>query len=98
MKKLRLYRGINISLFNDTHTAAMCRKKHRSQLQRHHDSLLHKSHRDPLAYYTVSLEDMAETVKQHRETVRKAEANAEWNKKALIGTQNQVGPIMGVNE
>jgi len=97
VKKLHLYRGINISLFDDFHTATMARKKHRSQSQRRHDSLLYKSHRDPLTYYAKSLEDMTETVKQHRETARTAEADAESNKKALLHAQNQVGPPMGVN-
>ena len=68
------------------------RKKGRSELQHRHDLLLHKSCHDPNTYYTGPLEDMAKTVEQHRETARVAEADAEREKKVLVGTQNQVGP------
>ena len=82
------------SLFNDVYATTMYpkRKKGRSELQRRHDVLLHKSRHNPNAYYTGSLEDMAKTVEQYRETARVAEADAERGKKVLVGTQNQVGP------
>ena len=67
-------------------------KKGHSELQRRHDSLLHKSCYDPNVYYNASLEDMAKTVEQHRKTARVAEADAEHREKVLVGMQNQVGP------
>ena len=82
------------SLFDNIYATTMYpkRKKGRSELQRRHDLLLHKSRHDPNAYYTGSLEDMAKTVEQHRETVRVVKADAERGKKVIVGTQNQVGP------
>ena len=72
-------------------------KRGRSELQHHHDLLLHKSRRDPLAYYKASLEDMAETVKGHRETALAAEEGERHCKKVLAGAQNQVGHLSDMN-
>ena len=70
----------------------MCRqhKKRRSEAQRRHDTLLHKSRCDRAAYCVATLEGMTETVEQHRERARAAEADADHNKKALVAVQNQV--------
>jgi hypothetical protein len=69
------------------------RKKDRSELQHHHDLLLHKSRRDPLAYYQTSLGDVSETAKKYREMARAAEADATHSREALVDVQNQVGPL-----
>ena len=72
-------------------------RKRRSEAQRRHDTLLHKSHWDPVAYQAATLEDMSETIKEQRERACVAEADAERNKKALSNAQNQVGPLTGTN-
>jgi hypothetical protein len=71
------------------------RRKRRSEAQRRHDKILHKSRRDPVAYQRASLEAMSETVEEHRERARVAEADAEHSKKVLFGAQNQVGLLAG---
>ena len=71
-------------------------RKCRSEAQLRHDTLLHKSRDDHVAYQVASLEDMSNTVKQYRERARVAEADAEHSKKALFETQNQVSPLRTV--
>ena len=83
------------TLVDNIHTATMYHKsrKCRSEAQLRHDTLLHKSRYDLVAYQVASLEDMSNTVKQYRERARVAEADAEHSKKALFETQNQVSPL-----
>jgi hypothetical protein len=69
-----------------------CKKDH-SELQRHHDLPLHKSRRNPLAYYQTSLEDISETARGYWEMARVAEADATHSREAFVGVQNQVGPL-----
>ena len=65
-------------------------RKHRSEPQRRHDVLLHKSRYDPVAYNVASLEDIPKTVGEYRERARVAEADAEGSKKVLASANNQV--------
>ena len=82
------------SLFDNIHAITMRqgRRRDRSEPQRRHDLLLHKSHHDPLTYYKTSLEDLSKTVAHYREATRIAETDARQGKKALVCTQDQVGP------
>jgi hypothetical protein len=79
-------------LSDGTRAAAMYRgrRKPRSEPQRRHDVLLHKSRYDPVTYNVASLEDISKTVGECRERARVAEADAEGNKKALASANNQV--------
>jgi len=82
-------------LFDNFHAVTMGRgyRKDRSEPQRRHDLLFHKSHHDPLTYYKTRLEDLSKTVEQYRRTVHVTEVDARHSKKALAGAQNQVGPL-----
>ena len=73
-------------------------KKRRSEAQRRHDTLLHLSRDNPAGYRAATLEAMTETVKEQRQRVLVAEADAEGCKKALDNAQNQVHPSASVNE
>jgi hypothetical protein len=72
-------------------------RKRRSEAQRRHDTLLHQSRYDPVAYQAASLKDLSGTVKKQRGRARAAEADAEHSRKALLGVQNQVSPLAGTN-
>ena len=68
------------TLFDNTHATTMHQKsrEHRSESQRRHDMLLHKSH----SYHVASLEDMfnLKIVEHQRKGARVAEADAEYSK------------------
>ena len=66
-------------------------RKRRSEAQRRHDTHLHKSRRDPLAYTVISLEDMSQTVLEYQKRARKAEADAERTKGTFTTAEHQVG-------
>jgi len=86
------------SLFHHTHSAAMYQKsrKHRSELQRCHDTLLHRARYNPPAYRVTTIEDMSKTVKEYKQRMSAAEADAEGSRKALTSAQRQVGPLASV--
>jgi len=66
-------------------------KKRRSEAQRRHAKLLHKSRRDPTAYREATLEAMSKTAEEHRERARVAEANTERYEKEISKAENRVG-------
>ena len=73
-------------------------RKPRSEAQHRHDSLLHRLRRDPHVYTVASQEGVSETVREYRERARKAEADVENSKKALVATEHQVGPSVSQHE
>jgi hypothetical protein len=76
------------SLFDNTRAATMNQKtrKHRSEAQRRHDTLLHESRCDRTAYNITSLEDMSTTVKEYRKAASALATHAECSEKALAST------------
>lgn len=72
--------------------------KHRSEAQRRHDHLLHKSRLDPDAYAVASMGDMTRTIREHRERAHVVDMDTVRNRNMLISVQNQVCPLSTVNE
>ena len=68
-------------------------RKRRSEAQRRHAKLLHKSRRDPAAYRKATLEAMSKTVEEYRERARVADANTERYEKEISKAENQVGHL-----
>ena len=66
-------------------------RKRRSEAQRRHDTHLHKSRHDPLAYAVISLEDMSQTVLEYQKRARRAEADTERSKGVFTTAEHQVG-------
>ena len=100
-KKAPLDRGVETTFsLNDVLATSMYRrhKKRRSEAQRRHDILLHRSRDDPAGYRAATLESITDTVKEQRQRARIAEADAEGCKKALDSAQNQVHPSASVSE
>jgi hypothetical protein len=60
--------------------------------------MLHTSRSDPIAYRAASLEDMSKTIYQQKKRIHAAEVDAEQSKKALVSTENQVGPSADTKE